>query len=205
MIQLVGRDVTTTPTAGSALHPLLAGRRSPRAFAPDHDLDDAQLTALLEAARWAPSANNSQPWRFGVARRGEPVFDALFDALMPGNRLWAGRASALVLVAATDVDSTGRPLRWAHYDTGQAVAHLTVQAQALGLVVHQLGGFDASAAGRVFALPDGVRPVVVVAVGVHEPDAALPEPLAERERAPRVRRGLGDLLLTPQAPLRLSA
>jgi nitroreductase len=204
--KLVLEDVTTTALpARTALHPLLADRRSPRAFAAAHELDDTALTALLEAARWAPSANNSQPWRFGVARRGEPAFDALFEALMPGNQLWAGNASALVLVAATDVDSTGRPMRWARYDTGQAVAHLTVQAQAQGLVVHQLGGFEPAAAARAFALPDGATPVVVVAVGVHDPDVALPEPLAERERAPRVRRALEELMLTPQAPLRLSA
>jgi nitroreductase len=181
----------------TALHPLLADRRSPRAFDPTHELDDATLAGLLEAARWAPSANNSQPWRFGVARRGEPAFDALFDALMPGNRQWAGQASALVLAAAADADSTGRPLPWARYDTGQAVAHLTVQAQVCGLVVHQMGGFDPQAAARAFELPAGVTPVVVVAIGVHDPDAALPEPLAERERAPRMRRDLAELLLPP--------
>jgi len=187
------RDETGT------LHPLLSARRSPRAFDAAHELDDGALTALLEAARWAPSANNSQPWRFGVARRGEPAFDALFDALMPGNQLWARRASALVLVAAADADSTGRHLPWARYDTGQAVAHLTVQAQAEGLVVHQLGGFDPQAAARAFDLPAGVTPVVVVAVGAHDPDAALPEPLAERERAPRTRAGLDQLVLQPAA------
>jgi nitroreductase len=198
------RDETGT------LHPLLSARRSPRAFDAAHELDDGALTALLEAARWAPSANNSQPWRFGVARRGEPAFDALFDALMPGNQLWARRASALVLVAAARwrgaravalgvADSTGRHLPWARYDTGQAVAHLTVQAQAEGLVVHQLGGFDPQAAARAFDLPAGVTPVVVVAVGAHDPDAALPEPLAERERAPRTRAGLDQLVLQPAA------
>jgi nitroreductase len=187
------------PRGAASLHPLLAGRRSPRAFDASHELDDAALAGLLEAARWAPSANNSQPWRFGVARRGEPAFDALFDALMPGNQLWASRASALVLVAATDVDSTGRGLPWARYDTGQAVAHLTVQAQAEGLVVHQLGGFDPRAAADAFDLPAGVAPLVVVAIGVHDPDAALPEPLAEREVAPRVRHDLDELVLRPAA------
>jgi nitroreductase len=191
--------VPTVPASAAGLHPLLARRRSPRALQASHQLDDATLAALLDAARWAPSANNSQPWRFGVARRGEPAFDALFDALMPGNRLWASRASALVLVAAADADSTGRQRPWARYDTGQAVAHLTVQAQAAGLVVHQMGGFDPQASARAFELPAGVTPVVVVAIGVHDPDAELPEPLAERERAPRVRRDLDELVLQPAA------
>ena len=133
-----------TPTT-TALHPLLAARRSSRAFDERHELDEAGLTPLLEAARWAPSANNTQPWRFGVARRGEPAFDALVEALMPGNQVWAARAAALVLVAAADVDSAGRPLPWARYDVGQAVAHLTVQAQAQGLLVHDLRSDRAAA------------------------------------------------------------
>ncbi len=191
---MVERSVTPKTTA---LHPLLAARRSSRAFDDGHELDDARLVALLEAARWAPSANNSQPWRFGVARRGEPAFDALVDALMPGNRVWAARAAALVLVAAADVDATGRPLPWARYDVGQAVAHLTVQAQAEGLLVHQMGGFDVGAAAAAFDLPPAVTPVVVAAVGAHDPDAALPAPLAERELAPRVRAGLDELTLRP--------
>src|SRR5690348_1569574 len=89
-------DITT-------LHPLLAGRWSTRAFDPDHVLTDAGLERLLEAARWAPSAGNSQPWRLGVARRGTPEFAAMAAALAPGNALWAGAASALVLVAAQHV------------------------------------------------------------------------------------------------------
>src|SRR2546421_12385305 len=125
-------DITTmrkTATTTVPVHPLLAERWSPRGFDQAHELDADRLTALLEAARWAPSANNSQPWRFGVARRGEAAFDALFVALMPGNQAWAGRASALVLVAAADADGEGRALRGAAYDAGQAGAHLTVQAQ----------------------------------------------------------------------------
>lgn len=187
--------VTTSTTA--PIHPLLAGRRSPRAFASARDLDDATLRALLEAARWAPSANNSQPWRFGVARRGEPAFDALVDALMPGNQAWAGNAAALLLVAAAETDANGRHLAWNRYDAGQAVAHLTVQAQAEGLVVHQMGGFDPAAAAAVFDLDAGVQPLVVVAIGHHDPAAVLPEPLAAREHAPRERVALDDLLLAP--------
>jgi hypothetical protein len=102
-------------------------------------------------------------------------------------------------VTAADADSTGHPLPWARYDTGQAVAHLTVQAQALGLVVHQPGGFDPRAAAAAFELPAGVTPLVVVAIGLHDPKAELPAPLAERERAPRVRRDVDELVLQPAA------
>src|SRR3954462_14823198 len=162
-----------TQTRTDALHPLLAARRSPRAFDAVRELDETTLRALLEAARWAPSANNSQPWRFGVARRAEAAFDALAGALSTGNRGWAARASVLLLVAAADADSSGRHLPWATYDVGQSVAHLTVQAQAAGLLVHQRGGFDHAAAARLFDLPESVTPVVVVAMGRHDPDAAL--------------------------------
>lgn len=177
------------------VHPLLAERWSPRGFDTAHQLADGQVTALLEAARWAPSAMNSQPWRFLVTRRGEAGFDGLADVLLPGNRSWAPQASALVLVAAQTTDETGAPQPWAMYDVGQAVASLSVQASADGLAVHQMAGFDADGARQAFALDDDVTPVVVVAVGRHDATAELPEALAAREAAPRSRKPLPELLL----------
>jgi nitroreductase len=188
---------TASTTTASALHDLLARRRSPRGFSTDRPVEAQTLHVLLEAARWAPSANNTQPWRFGVARRGEPAFDALAAALAPGNQVWARNAGALVLIAARTVGDDGRERRWALYDAGQAAAHLTVQAQAEGLAVHQMGGFDPDAAAAVFDLDEHVRPVVVLAVGWHDPQAELPEPFASREHAPRVRLPLEELVLTP--------
>src|SRR3954469_9338583 len=188
---------STSTTSAPALHDLLAQRRSPRGFSADRPVEAERLHVLLEAARWAPSANNTQPWRFGVARRGEPAFEALAAALAPGNHVWARHAGALILLAAQTVGDDGRQRPWAVYDTGQAAAHLTVQAQAEGLAVHQMGGFYPAAAAEVFELGDDLRPVVVLAVGWHDPEADLPEPLASRERAPRVRQPLQDLLLTP--------
>ena len=181
---------TTAP-----LHPLLAERWSPRGFDPTHAVDDHQLTSLLEAARWAPSANNSQPWRFVVTRRGDEAFDLLAGVLMASNRTWATAAGVLVLVAAQTADDSGRSRPWALYDAGQAVAALTVQAQADGLSVHQMGGFDVEAARRTFALDDTLTPVVVVAVGQHDPTSQLPAPLADREQAPRTREPLASLVL----------
>jgi nitroreductase len=185
---------TTVP-----VHPLLAERWSPRGFDRAHEIGDEALAALLEAARWAPSAQNSQPWRFLVTRRGEPAHDRLFAALAPGNQAWAGRASALILVAARTVGDDGRPQPWALYDTGQAVAALVTQAQAGGLAVHQMGGFDTDAVRTGFGLGEALTPVVVLAIGRHDHDAGLPEPFAARETAPRTRRPLSDLLL-PVSP-----
>ena len=147
---------TTVP-----VHPLLAERWSPRGFDQAHEIGDDSLTALLEAARWAPSAQNIQPWRFLVTRRGDEAHGRLFTALAPGNQAWAGAAGALILVAARTVGDDGQPQPWALYDTGQAVAALVTQAQADGLAVHQMGGFDPAAVRAGFAqparLPDGAR------------------------------------------------
>ncbi len=182
--------VTSVP-----IHPLLVERWSPRGFDRQYELDDDALCALLEAARWAPSASNTQPWRFLPTRRNDVSFARLLDLLAPGNFSWASAASALILVAAQTTDEAGRQRAWALYDTGQAVADLTVQAQADGLSVHQMGGFDANAARREFDLGPDLAPVVVVAVGRYDGDARLPEPLAAREHAPRSRKPLESLLL----------
>jgi nitroreductase len=186
---------TKTASTTVPVHPLLAERWSPRGFDPAHELGDEALTALLEAARWAPSAQNSQPWRFLVTRRGEETHGRLFAALAPGNRAWAGMASALILVAARTAGDDGGPQPWALYDTGQAVAALVTQAQAGGLAVHQMGGFDTDAVRAEFGLDGTLTPVVVVAIGRRDGTADLPEPLAAREAAPRTRRPVSDLLL----------
>jgi nitroreductase len=189
--------MTRTAASQVPLHPLLSERWSPRGFDAAHDLRDDSLTALLEAARWAPSANNTQPWRFVVGRRGERDFARLLDLLAPGNEVWARNASALVLVAAETADEAGAGRSHALYDTGQAVAGLVTQAQAEGLVTHQMGGFDTTGAAETFGLPGSLTPLVVVAVGRHDPAAVLPEPLAARETAPRSRLPLSTLLIEP--------
>lgn len=181
----------------TTLHPLLAGRWSTRAFDPDHVLDAAGTARLLEAARWAPSAGNSQPWRLGIAHRDTPEFAALMSALAPGNALWAGAASALLVVAAEQVGPDGTVRPWADYDAGQAAAHLSVQAEADGLAVHQMGGFDPDRIATAFRLPEGVRPLVVIAVGRRDPNAVLPEPFGARETAPRTRLALDEIMLAP--------
>jgi nitroreductase len=191
--------ITTVP-----VHPLLAERWSPRGFDRTHEIDDDNLTALLEAARWAPSAANSQPWRFLVTRRGDEAHARLFAALAPGNQTWAGTASTLVLVAARTAAEDGKPQPFALYDTGQAVAALVTQAQADGLSVHQMGGFDTAAVRAEFSLDDSITPVVVLAVGRRGSADELPEPLASRESAPRTRYQITDLLL-PAAERQLAA
>jgi nitroreductase len=186
---------TPAEPAGLPLHPLLAARRSTHAFDPSTEVTSQELATLLEAARWAPSNRNSQPWRFVVGRRDDETHKKVFTTLAEADQRWAGHAPLLLVGAFLTRSENGGELRHAAYDLGQAVAHLTFQATALGLHVHQLAGFDVPALHTELGLPDGIWPKVVVVVGRLGDPAALPADLRDREAAPRVRHHLGTLLL----------
>jgi nitroreductase len=174
---------------------VLAERWSPRAYAPEA-IDEAKLASALEAARWSPSAGNSQPWRFIVARRGTEAFEKVSASLVGFNAAWAPKASVLLVGLYTELrDGQGNLRPTPLYDLGQAMAHLSVQAHHDGLHVHQMTGFDPAAVSASFELAADVTPFVVAAIGtVGSPDD-LDEVLAERERAPRTRLPLTELVL----------
>lgn len=182
------------PTDAPLIAPLIE-RWSPRAYDPAAELSEQDVRTLLEAARWAPSANNLQPWRFIVARRGTEAFTTIHDALMGFNQAWADSAAALIVNIAEVADETGDPRTWAKYDLGQAVAHMTVQAQHDGLHTHQMGGFDGARLAEAFDLRAGLEIVSITAVGKVGDASALPEPLREREVAPRSRKALDELVI----------
>lgn len=173
---------------------VLAERWSTRIFDAQTPIDEEALASALEAARWAPSANNTQPWRFVVARRGTGAHAAIVAALMGFNQTWAADAGALVVFAAA-ASLDGKPLTWAVYDTGQAAAYFTVQAHASGLHTHQMGGFDRAAIGEAFGFGDDLAAVTVMAVGALGSLAEAPEALRERELAPRTRRPIAESLI----------
>jgi len=177
------------------IHPLIAERWSPRSFDETAALSDNDLLALLEAARWAPSASNHQPWRFVVGRRGDDVFKALHANLMGFNQAWTPRASALILVFVTNQTSDGKPLRTAHLDAGLAVSLLAIQAQALGLHAHPMAGFNHEEIGAALGLPSGLEPLVMVAVGTKAPAEQLEGKAYERELEPRTRLPLTGIVL----------
>jgi nitroreductase len=180
--------------AEAPLHPLIGQRWSPRAFSSE-PLDAATLHSLLEAARWAPSSMNEQPWSFIVADRGQDAeaYARIVSALMPANAAWAGKAPVLIAaVARMNWTRSGAPNHHAFYDTGQAVAQLALQAGALGLAVHQMGGFDAGQLRAATGIPEGYEPVTVLAVGYPGDPATLSGDLRARETAPRRRRPLGE-------------
>lgn len=182
-----------TADVSAPLLAALAERWSPRSFDPSVGIDDVTLRSALEAARWSPSANNSQPWRFIVARRGTEAFATIVENLAGFNRTWASSAAVLIVAAAEVVDEDGNERRWAVYDLGQAVAHLTIQAHHDGLHAHQMGGFDAEGLRTAFGLEERFVPTSVTALGVLGDPEALPEPLRSREGAPRARRALDEI------------
>jgi nitroreductase len=180
------------------IHELLAVRYSPRAFA-EKAIEEAKLQSLFEAARWAASSNNAQPWRFIVTKKGSEPFERLVACLRPGNVRWAPRAPILMLTAAKTMfdargDKPARENRHAWHDVGQAVANLTVQATALGLCVHQMAGFEPEKAREAFGVPEGFEPVSVIALGYPGDPESLADELKARELAPRTRKPLEELI-----------
>ncbi|GIJ34185.1 nitroreductase family protein [Micromonospora sediminimaris] len=173
------------------LTPLLAFRWSPRSFDPVAELTPTEVTTLLEAARWAPSVGNRQPWRFAVGHREDETFKRILVNLPADEQRWAGRASVLLLAAHHATDNP-----FAAYDLGQAVAHLTVQATALGLHVRQVTELDRPGLVADLDLPADVRPYVVTAVGQLGDPFSLPADLLRHETSLRHRRPLAELLLS---------
>lgn len=177
------------------LHDFLHHRWSPLAFA-DRPLPAESVGSLLEAARWAPSCYNDQPWSFVIATRDQTAeFERLASCLVDANRVWAARAPLLALtVARLHFDHNGKENRHAWYDVGQAAAHLTFQAAALGLFVHQMGGFDPQRARMLYDIPPTHEPASMMAVGYYGDATQLPDELRARETAPRRRKPLRDFV-----------
>ena len=182
------------PTLDHPIDPLLAERWSPRAFAPQA-VEPEKLRSLFEAVRWSASSANGQPWRFIVATAAEPEFFArLLACLDEGNQIWARQAPVLMITAAKTTTGSGRPHRLAPYDMGLAAQNLTVQATALGLVVHQMGGFDSAKARAAFSIPEGFEPMTAIALGYVGDPETLPEKNRNQELAPRTRKPLTEFV-----------
>ncbi len=177
------------------IHELLRARWSPVSFDP-RPLPPALLARVLEAARWAPSSYNEQPWHFIVApREDQAAFERLAACLVDANRAWAASASVLMLgVAKLRFDRNGKENRHAFYDVGQAVAHLSVEATAAGLFVHQMAGFDADQARELCEIPTSHEAISAIALGYYGTRVNLPEDLRQRDQAPRQRKALAGMV-----------
>ena len=174
---------------------IIATRRSPRSFNETAVISNEDLLAILEAARWAPSAFNGQPWRFFLGKRGDEVFAQILSSLGEFNQKWADKASALILVASTTIKGDGTPHNDYQYDCGLSVAQLAIEAHDRGLIVHQMTGFDKSIAQKALSMDASLTPVVVAAVGVQDVPEKLSGPMLERELAKRERLPLETIVI----------
>ena len=178
----------TTRTTTTAIQPQFLQRMSPRAFVPEA-LSTAQIEQLVDAARWAPSASNKQPWHFAYALRGDANWEAFSQIPNEFNRRWCLNAGALI-VLVSDIEAS--PSKHS-FDAGCAWGYLALQAHAMGLATHAMGGFSAEEASKVLGLPAHLVPEIVIAVGQRADASTLPDDLRERE-VPTDRKPLAEVL-----------
>ncbi|MCG6138424.1 MAG: nitroreductase family protein [Nostoc sp. LLA-1] len=147
------------------VHDFIRSRWSPRAFA-DQPVEQDKLLSLLEAARWAPSSYNHQPWSFIVATKDNPTeYNRLLSTLVEFNQGWAKNAPVLIIAVAQTINNDGKNNRHAFHDVGLAIENLIFQATALGLYVHQIAGFNVDIARKEYQIPDGYEPATALTVG----------------------------------------
>jgi nitroreductase len=187
--------------AASSKRPLLEAIRhrwSPRAF-DSRPVEREKLLTILEAARWAASANNLQPWRFIIAlRENEAEFQVMLSVLGENNQSWAKNAPVLLIAVVNELRPDGNRNAHAEHDTGMAMAHIALQATDLGLYTHMIGGFSADKARETFSIPEGYRPITAMALGYYGDVKQLNENQQQREEAERQRKPLSELVFAGQ-------
>jgi nitroreductase len=184
------KAVTSVP-----IHDLMHRRWSPRAYDANRPVTRAQLAALLEAARWSPSCNGVEPWRYLIWDRARDPegFEKAFETLSDGNKLWVKNVPLLMLsIASSDPLPPDRPNRYTQHDTGMASICLALQAVALGLIMHQMAGFNADRARAAFAIPADYTPMAMIALGYQGSTDVLDEETKKKELRERTRRPLGE-------------
>jgi nitroreductase len=179
------------------IHELISGRKSIRAFA-DKSVDDETLISLFDAARWAPSSRNEQPWRFIVAKREEPeAFEKILSCLHESNRVWAKHGSFLfITLAKKSFSDNNHENVYALHDTGLAIGNLSLQATSFGLYLHQMGGIDRNKTRLLFEVPDEFDVVSITVAGYKGNPDALPDHLREREFLLRTRKNLDEIIFS---------
>jgi nitroreductase len=193
---LKGESMKPRPKYNYPVLDLLQKRWSPRAFS-SKPIDRNTVLTLFEAARWAASAMNEQPWRFIYATAEEPEkHKKLVQCLIEGNRIWAQSAPLLIMtLVRTNFLKSNQPNKWALHDLGLSIGNLTAQASALDLYVHNMAGFSTDTAQRLFAIPAEYEPVTMIAAGFLGSEEQLPESLKAREIAVQERKPLNELFV----------
>lgn len=184
-----------TAITSAEIAPVLANRWSPRAYDVNHTASEHELLSILEAGRWAPSANNAQPWRFSIAARGSELFNQIVGALTGFNQAWAPTASALLVISMVNKKADGSANKNALLDIGLAAQNMSIQTEELGLSAHMMAGFVPEAMREVLSLSDDLDPVLVMTIGKRADPSVLEGPAYEREIAPRVRLELDEIVL----------
>jgi nitroreductase len=184
-----------TAITSAEIAPVLANRWSPRAYDVNHTASQHELLSILEAGRWAPSANNAQPWRFSIATRGSELFDQIVSALTGFNQAWAPSASALLVISMVSKKADGTPNKNALLDIGLTAQNMAIQTEELALSAHMMAGFVPEAMREVLSLSDDLDPVLVMTIGKRADASVLEGPAYEREVAPRVRLELDEIVL----------
>jgi nitroreductase len=177
------------------INELLAQRWSGRAYDTQKEVSARQIIPLLEAGRWAPSCFGDEPWRFIICNRStnQVAWSKALDCLTEKNRCWANAAPLLIVICASTVFAQNdKPNKWGVYDTGAAAMSICIQATEMGLMAHQMGGFDADKIRTVFTIPDKIIPIAVMTVGYQLAVDSIPDDMKEREFAARKRKALGD-------------
>ncbi len=178
------------------LNTVITNRWSPRSFS-DKAIEKEKIQQFFEAARWAPSAFNVQPWSFMVGIKGDETWQKIFESLVEFNQMWAINAPVLVVAVGAKVrEADGQENVTWQYDLGQAAAYLTIQAYTDGLVMHQMGGFDQAKLVESFNLPENYHPVSVSAVGYQDVADKLPHPLDQLEKGERSRKPLSEIVFS---------
>jgi nitroreductase len=183
-------------TTSHPINHLAANRWSPRAFL-NKPVENEKLLSLFEAARWSASGGNEQPWRFIVGVNHDETWQKIFETLNDGNREWNEHVPVLILAIGYKISSwDGNVSGYFQYDTGQAVAHLSLEAMHQGLHVHQMGGFSPEKAMELFEIPDDNLPLTVISVGYAGEPELLSPTLKEREIQERKRKELGEIVFS---------
>ncbi len=193
--QLKGNPMRRPIESAYPINYLLRQRWSPRTFS-DRNVEPEKIRSVLEAARWAASSSNEQPWNFLVALKSETAeFEKMLSCLVEKNQQWARSAPVLMLACASTVSPrTQKPNRHAYYDLGQAVMSLVVEATALGLHLHQMAGFSPDKARELYAIPHSADAVAAIAIGYVGDPNSLPDELKSRELTPSERKPLGEFV-----------
>jgi nitroreductase len=177
------------------LHNLITDRWSPVAF-DERTVDYDKIHLLFEAAKWAPSSKNAQPWRFIFATKEMPEYKVFLDLMSEYNQIWAATAPLLVMPLAQVISIyKNRPNRLAYYETGMAVGNLIIQATSMGLVVHQMSGYDFERAKEILVIPTRYEPMSIMAIGYKGDVSKLPQKMVDWESRERTRMEVSKFLV----------